>query len=79
MRRLYTSHVVSHAYDTRRGRGTEYDILERSSLNTGTVESPDGELVELGQDIVASRMLGDVPHDAAAQSCLGRMDGEAHV
>ena len=59
--------------------GTEYGILERSSLNTRTVESTDSELVELVQDVVAVRVLGDVPRDVAAQSCLGRLDSQARV
>ena len=59
--------------------GMEYGILERSSLNACTVESTDGRLVKLVPDIVADRMLGDVPRHAAAQSRLGRMDGQARV
>lgn len=59
--------------------GTEYGFLERSSLNACTVESPDGKLVKLVQNIAADRMLGDVPPHAAAQSRLGRMDGQARV
>ena len=57
----------------------EYGILERYSLNTCTMESTDGEMVELVPDIAADRVLGDLPRHAAAQSCLGRMDGQARV
>jgi hypothetical protein len=72
------SNLVSLAYETRRGRyGVR--LLERSSLNTCTVESTDGKLVKLVQDMAADRMWGDVPRDAAAQSRLGRMDGQARV